>query len=136
MTFGAYALSAWTILLAGPVAAGEPVNQPQPVEQAKGPAEPTKESMTHGKDVYLARCAVCHKADGVGGTGGAPGLVANSRLRDATNVIIQILNGGEYMPAFAFVLSDGDVAAVATYIRNSWGNHDGAVNEAGVTKAR
>jgi mono/diheme cytochrome c family protein len=53
--------------------------------------------------------------------------------RDPTTVVRIILQGAESpvtpnekttysMPAFA-VLSDEQVAAVATYIRNSWGNH-------------
>jgi cytochrome c oxidase subunit 2 len=29
------------------------------------------------------------------------------------------------MPAFAAQLSDLDIAAVITYERNAWGNHDG-----------
>jgi mono/diheme cytochrome c family protein len=34
------------------------------------------------------------------------------------------------MPQFAGTLKDAQIAAVATYIRNSWGNEFGAITEA------
>jgi mono/diheme cytochrome c family protein len=40
------------------------------------------------------------------------------------------------MPPFAHVLSDGDVAAVVTYIRGAWGNAAGAVSSVEVASAR
>lgn len=94
------------------------------------------EVMSLGKDVYQARCAACHKDNGVGGEGGAPSLVGNSRLRDEKKIVEQILGGGQYMPGFAFSLADAEIAAVATYIRNSWDNHHGSVAEAEVTELR
>ena len=43
---------------------------------------------------------------------------------------------GAAMPEFAWLLTDNDVAAVLTYIRNSWGNAAPAVNAAQVGTAR
>jgi mono/diheme cytochrome c family protein len=40
------------------------------------------------------------------------------------------------MPAFAWVLNDDQVAAVVTYIRNSWGNGAPAITAGDVTKTR
>jgi mono/diheme cytochrome c family protein len=40
------------------------------------------------------------------------------------------------MPAFGWQLTDVQVAAVATYIRNSWGHAAEAVTENDVKKAR
>jgi mono/diheme cytochrome c family protein len=40
------------------------------------------------------------------------------------------------MPAYAEKLSDQEIADVATYIRNAWGNAAPAVTPAKVTKAR
>ena len=40
------------------------------------------------------------------------------------------------MPAFAWVLNDDQVAAVLTYIRNSWGNSAPAVTASEAGKAR
>jgi mono/diheme cytochrome c family protein len=40
------------------------------------------------------------------------------------------------MPSFAWQLSDADVAAVVTYIRNAWGNVAPAVSASGVANMR
>jgi mono/diheme cytochrome c family protein len=40
------------------------------------------------------------------------------------------------MPQFAWVLTDDQVAAVVTYIRNAWGNSAPPVSAADVGKAR
>lgn len=98
--------------------------------------QPSGKVMTLGKEVYLARCAVCHKPEGIGGVGAALSLVGNYRLRNDTQTIQQILNGGQYMPGFAFLLGNAEIAAVATYIRNSWDNHHGPVTEAQVAELR
>jgi cytochrome c oxidase subunit 2 len=82
--------------------------------------------MTAGEAVYMKNCAPCHQAKGQG-EAPAPPLAGDSRLRDEKLVIGQILMGGEYMPSFGFQLSDADIAAVATYVRNSWENKHGPV---------
>jgi cytochrome c oxidase subunit 2 len=91
--------------------------------------------MTAGEATYTENCAPCHKATGLG-EGGAPPLAGNSRLRDEKLVIGQILRGGEYMQAFGFQLSDAQIAAVATYVRNSWENKHGPISEAQVKALR
>jgi mono/diheme cytochrome c family protein len=40
------------------------------------------------------------------------------------------------MPQFGWILNDDQVAAVATYIRNSWGNSAPAVSADNVGKTR
>ena len=40
------------------------------------------------------------------------------------------------MPSFAWKLSDQEVADVATFVRNSWGNEASAVSVSDVRKAR
>jgi mono/diheme cytochrome c family protein len=40
------------------------------------------------------------------------------------------------MPAYAWKLNDAEVAAVATYIRNSWGNAAPVVTASDVAKLR
>ncbi len=116
-----------SLLFAGLLVAGE--------EATKEDA-PSAKVMTVGKDVYFAKCAVCHNEDGVGGSGGAPSLVGNYRLRNERLLIEQILQGGQYMPGFAFLLTDLEIATVATYIRNSWANNHGSVLEAQVSELR
>ena len=40
------------------------------------------------------------------------------------------------MPSFAWKLSDNEISDVATYLRNSWGNHATAVSVAEVREVR
>jgi cytochrome c oxidase subunit 2 len=82
--------------------------------------------MTAGEGLYTEHCLPCHLATGQG-ENPAPPLAMSSRLRDERLVIGQILMGGEYMPPFGVQLSDAEIAAVATYIRNSWENKHGPV---------
>ncbi len=94
-----------------------------------------KEVIDLGESVYHNHCASCHGE--VGGGGDVPPLAINSRLRDEGLLIGYILRGGmECMPGFAFLLSDAEVAAVATYVRNSWGNDFGPVAEEQVIEMR
>jgi cytochrome c oxidase subunit 2 len=93
------------------------------------------EIMTAGAAVYMKNCAPCHQPMGQG-EAPAPPLAGNSRLKDEKLVIGQILMGGEYMPSFGFQLSDADIAAVATYIRNSWDNKHGPVTAEQVAAMR
>lgn len=79
-----------------------------------------------GHEVWTTFCAACHGATGAGG-GSGPSLVGNGDLAASGAVIRQILNGGGDMPGFGQFLDDDDVAAVATYVRMSWGNQFGAV---------
>ena len=79
-------------------------------------------------------CSNCHGDEGEGGN--SPQFVGNAILGSLNSVVIQILGGNDYMPGFGDTLSDRQVAAVATYIRNSWGNEFGIVGEAAVAARR
>lgn len=94
------------------------------------------EVMAAGEGLYTENCAHCHQATGRGDGGAAPPLAVNSRLGNEVRVITQVLQGGEYMPGFAFLLSDSEIAAVVTYIRNSWENEYGPVAEDQVAAIR
>jgi mono/diheme cytochrome c family protein len=72
---------------------------------------------------------------------------AVAQQRDPTGVIRLILAGTrtaptrahpsfQSMPSFAWKLSDQEVADVATYVRNSWGNRAPAVDAKNVAKVR
>ncbi len=94
-----------------------------------------------GAAIYADRCSGCHAGDGAGVSGliptldGAPFVMS----RDPTSTIRVILDGaktastagaptGPGMPAFGWVLTDAQVAAVATYVRNAWHNHSSEVS--------
>jgi mono/diheme cytochrome c family protein len=95
------------------------------------------DQLTAGGEVYANRCTFCHGADGLGGDRG-PAHAGNPELAYASYVADRILHGYGYkkMPAYGGRLSDEEIANVATYIRNSWGNNFGPVSAAQVAARR
>ena len=102
------------------------------------PAVATPEQMALGKAQY-ALCLACHAADGNGAAGVAPPLAGSEWVTGSINNLIRIqlrglqgpikVKGTEYnllMMALAHQ-SDEQIAAVLTYIRNSFGNQASAV---------
>ncbi|CAN5305846.1 cytochrome c [soil metagenome] len=102
-----------------------------------------------GKVVYDKSCTSCHGAAGAGEERVYPKLAgaAGVNAPKTEGIVHMILSGNlpgptttiqspDPMPPFAVKLSDKDVAAVATYIRNSWGNKAGPVSEKDVAKVR
>jgi len=102
-------------------------------------APPSDAVMKAGRDLYEHHCADCHGADGRGtriaGQPAYPPLAGNGALTmaDPVNAIRIVLNGGFPpatagnprpfgMPPYSPQLDDAEVAAVVTYVRNSWGN--------------
>jgi mono/diheme cytochrome c family protein len=119
-----------------------------------GPAEPNvlapaPAQLADGEKVYKGACIACHEADGSGAPRIYPPLPGNAGLQSAIpdSTLRIILDGAQTlttprapnpgsMPAYAGKLSDQEIADVATYIRNSWGNSASAVTAAQVAKAR
>jgi mono/diheme cytochrome c family protein len=106
----------------------------------QGPAgddgEALKASLVEEGEMIFGRdCAECHNPDG---TGQGPSLRANAKLGNATGVITRILSGSPdgAMSPFASSFTDREVAAVASYIRNSMENAFGVVREADVKPIR
>ncbi|CAL8481256.1 cytochrome c [Caballeronia sp. S22] len=107
------------------------------------------QTMALGYALYRINCTACHKTNGDGVSAMVPSLAHNPGVQapGANNLIRTILVGGRgaptasdptsaQMPAFAWKLSDADAAAVATYIRNSWGNAAAAVDAKDVETLR
>ena len=90
--------------------------------------------MAEGGPIFRGVCRACHGANAEGGAG--PALAGNGFLSSASQVASQIINGSTYMPAFGEQFSNRQVAAVATYVRNSFGNSFGVVTEATAAAAR
>ncbi len=63
-----------------------------------------------------------------------PALAGNHTVAatDPQAMLTTIEHGRNLMPSWKGQLSASDIAAVATYIRASWGNKAGAVTEADV----
>ena len=88
--------------------------------------------MDEGGDVFEDHCAFCHGDNGEGA--GGPRLAGNQYVSANASTVGLILGGYEShgMPAFRGTLDIREVAAVATFIRNSWGNEFGITTEATV----
>ncbi len=123
-----------------PGTAGEPLAQP---------TKPDDKAMAMGGAIYGDECAGCHMPDGKGTAGLFPSLSASPvvQQRDPTTLLHVVLRGvrsastpgaptAAAMPQFDWLLTDDQVAAVLTYIRNSWGNTASPVSAAEVGKAR
>jgi cytochrome c oxidase subunit II len=84
--------------------------------------------MARGEKVYAANCVACHLADGKGNPAAKIKALDGSALvvNDPLNQIKTLLNGAANgaMPAWK-QLSDTELAAVATYTKNSWSNKSG-----------
>lgn len=87
-----------------------------------------------GKEKYAATCAGCHGPSGEGAFG-AP-LKANKMIGNDEAFVRQILVGSGDMPSFAPMLKDAEVAAIATFARNAWGNKMGGISVDQVKKLR
>lgn len=112
-------------------------------------ATPAASAMARGAKVYEQQCAQCHGDQGQGQPGAFPPLAGNRAvlLADTTNLVRVVLQGGYLpatagnprphgMPPFRHVLSDEDVAAVATFVRNSWGNQASTVGTIEIYRAK
>lgn len=113
--------------------AGQPIAGQPDGEASQASVE---ELMQVGGQVYSRVCSQCHGRNGTLTQGGAAVLVNNPLVRDGGRVARQVMFGGQYMPAFGNVLSDLEVAAVVTYVRNSWGHDFGPFSEEEVAAER
>jgi mono/diheme cytochrome c family protein len=101
-----------------------------------------------GKSVY-ANCVPCHQASGTGIPGQFPPLAGAGWVVGSEKRLVAILLKGVQgpfkvgdavyngaMPAWEKALSNRKIAAVASFIRLSWGNSGGEVDEAKVAAVR
>ncbi|CRN01613.1 Gluconate 2-dehydrogenase cytochrome c subunit precursor [Pseudomonas sp. 34 E 7] len=127
----------------------DPKDQPHQYDQQVAQALWKGDDSKPGASVYIDNCAACHRTDGHGYTRVFPALAGNPVLQtaDATSLINIVLNGGTLpathaapstftMPAFAWRLSDQEVADVVSFIRGSWGNQGAPVSASDVADLR
>jgi cytochrome c oxidase subunit 2 len=93
------------------------------------------ELIARGEKVYQANCQACHQANGQGVQGAFPALAGSKVVANTPEQIQIMLNGKNAMPAWR-TLSDVELAAVATYEKNSFGNNAGEVQPAEFKAAR
>jgi len=110
----------------------------RPCEQRESEATAGPDPLVLGKRLFTQNCVVCHQATGEGIPSVFPPLADSEWVLGSEQRPIRILlhglggevdvNGVRYigaMPAFGpstLDWSDGDIAAVLSYIRQEWGN--------------
>jgi len=119
-----------------------------PAIRAEDLAPPAASQMHQGEAVFVNHCLICHKHTTPESLGGGP-LLAHNTLVQGHNpqTVLRVILGGSQsiglpntpmpysMPAFR-TLDDADIAAVATYIRNYWGNRAPPVGPDDVRRLR
>jgi len=111
------------------------------------PAPPAVATLARGLQLYDRHCADCHGDQGQGAPGIYPPLAGNRTLTmaDPTNLLQAITSGG-FPPATAgnprpygmpaYDLPPDDLAALATWLRRSWGHQAPAVSAVQALLAR
>ena len=111
------------------------------VVNAEDKNAPSPEVMKRGQAVYSKTCIACHQPTGLGIAPVFPPLAGSEWVAMSPSIPVRnILHGmtgpvtvkgvvyNSMMPAVAG-LTDGDIADVVTYVRNSFGNSGAAVTE-------
>jgi mono/diheme cytochrome c family protein len=120
-----------------------------PGQDEASASTPGQAEMKAGQAIYEDSCAACHQASGEGVAHMFPPLKADAvaQQANASTVVRIILEGAmtaptaarptpSAMPAFAWKLDDAQAAAVATYVRNAWGNKAAPVTAGAVADMR
>jgi mono/diheme cytochrome c family protein len=106
-------------------------------------------AMTAGAAIYRDQCSACHGLDGKGVAELFPSVADSSMVKsgDPTTSIRIVLRGARSvgtaaqptapgMPSYGKQLDDDEVAAVLTYMRNTWGGAAAAVTPGQVSDVR
>lgn len=106
-------------------------------------------ALDEGARLYLDNCNACHFADGKGASGVFPALAGNSQVNadSPTGLLHTMLAGAQLpstserpealmMPGFGWRLSDKEMADLATFVRQGWGNQGSPVTPEEVRKVR
>jgi mono/diheme cytochrome c family protein len=113
------------------------------------PRRADAETMLAGSKVYEQHCAACHGDRGQGVPAMYPALAGNRAVTLAShnNLVRGIRRGGFMpttagnrqpfgMPPYGQVLNDNEIAAVATFMRQSWGNSAAPVSALDVLRVK
>jgi mono/diheme cytochrome c family protein len=117
------------------------------VSAIRGQAVPTDPNQMSGPQLYDAYCATCHQSAAQGSPGGGlPPLFHNTTLgrTNTSNLVMAILQGVQrqpdapamLMPGFADDLSDKQVATLAGYLVQRYGNPSAKVSVEQVAQLR
>lgn len=124
-------------------------DQPAPTISAPTPVAADSSAMQDGAKLYDVSCSACHGPKGEGTAGLFPTLAKSAvvQARNPAMLLDVVLNGGRgaatataptgpAMPAFGWQLSNRQIAAILTFVRNSWGNAAPEIGPGAVASAR
>ena len=116
---------------------------PEKIERAAGAV------MELGQKLYGRHCASCHGEQGQGVPSIYPALAGNRAVTlGSPNNVVQLVSRGGFlpstagnprpfgMPPFRHLMSGEEIAAVSTYVRQSWGNAAAPVSALDVLRVR
>jgi mono/diheme cytochrome c family protein len=122
---------------------------PMPAGTEKAEVKKVETLAEKGKSVYSTICQACHQAGGVGLPGTFPPLAKSEYVNGSEKRMISIILKGlqgpitvegkqftNVMPPQGAVLTDEKIAAVASYVRSSFGNNAPEISVAKVAAAR
>ena len=119
------------------------VNWPgRPAPPALPPRSAAEEALfVRGQAIYTEQCSGCHQAQGQGQATVAPPLAGSKRVAANGDVPVRILTNGlegkiGLMPPLGGDMTNEEVAAVLTYVRQSWGNTGAPLPPAAVKEWR
>ena len=113
-----------------------------PVSSSAAPQDPALARRMEEGRAGFAICAACHQADGRGLASLAPPLAGSARVTGPPAALIDIvLNGRDEDPAYPSMpplgsLPDEQLAAILTYVRQSWGNAASPIDAAAIRARR
>lgn len=138
-------LSAQDLAAMADYLASIPVRRPEREEVTRA----SFEVMARGGKIYEQHCSSCHGESGQGVPSMYPALAGNRGVMlGSPNNLVQIIRQGGFapatqgnpqpfgMPPFKQRLGGEEIAAVATYVRQSWGNSASPVSAFDVERVR
>lgn len=89
----------------------------------------TQQLIQQGNRIYSTVCIACHQPDGLGIEGIYLPLAGNAAVTadDPAYLVSVLITGRGGMPRFDSTYDDEELAAIATYVRQAWGNTASAV---------
>jgi len=118
-------------------------------DQPRVPQQLSAQVTAAGRKLYLSYCTACHQREGQGVAPYFPSLRESLKVTqdEPNDMLATILLGAPadpseaysqhvVMPSFGTLLNDAQIAAVASFIRTSWGNNASVVTPEQVARLR
>ena len=119
------------------------------VQAKSGSTSSSGPTVSSGATHYERFCSGCHGSDGLASDGEAPSLAGSSWVFGSETRLIKIALHGlrgpiqvgdkiydREMPGLGRRLSDREMAALLSFVRNRWGSSTAAIKPATVTRVR